>query len=90
MNLYLKSCLQYPVKSLAEYLLDRFLGKFLDKKIDLGKNGTSFSKDQVVLPDLELNCQVSLRDYSIHKILSVNQNFYSVTRLSIKIFRTQP
>ena len=50
----------YPVRSLAEYLLDRFLGKFVHR-IDLGKEGTTFSKadSTLTLPDLNLDCRVS-------------------------------
>ena len=48
-----------PVRKLAEYLLDRFLGKFVGK-IDLTREGTTFENETLSLPDLNLNCRVSL------------------------------
>ena len=59
MSNYLKSIVSYPARSLAEYLLQRFLGKFVGK-IDLKKEGTQFNKDTLNLPDLNLNCRVSV------------------------------
>ena len=58
MSSYLKKLVSLPVRQLAEYLLDRFLGKFIGK-IDLTREGTQFTKDTLTLPDLSLNCRVS-------------------------------
>ena len=58
MSVYFKKLVSLPVKKLAEYLLDRFLGKFVDK-IDLNREGTIFEKEMITLPDLNLNCKVS-------------------------------
>lgn len=59
MSNFLKKLVSLPVRSLAEYLLDRFLGKFIGK-IDLTREGTIFTKETLTLPDLNLNCSVSL------------------------------
>ena len=58
----LTSMVASPVRSLAEYLLDRFLGKFVHR-IDLRKEGTDFSKanSTLTLPDLNLDCRVRIR-----------------------------
>lgn len=61
MSQYLKKLVSLPVKKLAEYLLDRFLGKFVGK-IDLNRAGTSFNKETLTLPDLNLNCRVSFNN----------------------------
>ena len=58
MSRYLKKLVSLPVRSLAEYLIDRFLGKFVGK-IDLTREGTLFDKETLTLPDLNLNCRVS-------------------------------
>ena len=53
-----------PTLLLAEYLLEKFVGKYVEN-IDLKKEGTSFDKAQstITLPDLNLNCRVSLFYY---------------------------
>ena len=58
MSRYLTKLVSLPVKKLAEYLIERFLGKFVGK-IDLNREGTSFNKETLTLPDLNLNCRVS-------------------------------
>ena len=58
MSNILKKLVTLPVQRLAEYLLDRFLGKFVGK-IDLNREGTSFNKETLTLPDINLNCRVS-------------------------------
>ena len=58
MSNFLKKLVSLPVRSLAEYLLDRFLGKFIGK-VDLTREGTIFTKETLTLPDLNLNCSVS-------------------------------
>jgi len=47
------------VKSLAEYLLDRFLGPYLEHKIDLKAEGTQLGINTLVLNDIALRCEVS-------------------------------
>ena len=64
MSKYLKKLVSLPVKKLAEYLLDRFLGKFVGK-IDLNREGTTFENETLTLPDLHLNCRVSILENSI-------------------------
>ena len=56
----LTSLASYPVQALAEFLLDKFIGKFVHR-IDLNKEGTAFSKatGTLTLPDLNLDCRVS-------------------------------
>ena len=54
MSKYLKKLVSLPVRSLAEYLLNRFLGKFVGE-IDLTREGTSFKNDTLTLPDLNIN-----------------------------------
>lgn len=83
MSNYLKKLVSLPVKKLAEYLLDRFLGKFVGK-IDLNREGTSFKNETLTLPDLNLNCcvsqsallcSVSLINYSIRATFL---NYFSI------------
>ena len=59
MSKYLRQLVSLPVRALAEYLLERFLGKFVGK-IDLTREGTQFNKETLTLPDLNLNCRVSV------------------------------
>ena len=55
----LASLASYPAKALAEFLLNKFIGKFVER-IDLNKEGTSFNKAEgtLKLPDLNLDCKV--------------------------------
>lgn len=46
------------VKSLAEYLLDRFLGPYLEHRIDLKLEGTQLGVNTMVLNDIALRCEV--------------------------------
>ena len=48
-----------PMRLFAEYLLDKFIGKYVEN-IDLKKEGTSFDRTEstLTLPDLHLNCRV--------------------------------
>lgn len=58
MSQFLKKLVSMPAKKLAEYLIERFLGKFVGK-IDLTREGTTFNGETLTLPDLNLNCRVS-------------------------------
>ena len=57
MSKYLKQLVSLPVRALAEYLLKRFLGKFVSK-IDEMVEGSKFNKETLTLQDLNLNCRV--------------------------------
>lgn len=46
------------VNSLAEYLLDRFLGPYLETKIDFEHEGTQLGVNAMVLNDIALKCEV--------------------------------
>jgi hypothetical protein len=47
------------VKSLTEYLLDRFLGPYLEQKIDLKHEGTQLGMNTLAFNDIALRCEVS-------------------------------
>ena len=47
------------VQSLAQYLLDRFLGPYLERKIDLKQEGTQLGVHTLVINDIALRCDVS-------------------------------
>jgi len=51
-----------PVKKLAQYLLERFVGKFVDEQRPIDLSQGVFESDKVTLKDLNLNCKVSV-DY---------------------------
>ena len=57
------------MRALAEYLLKRFLGKFVSK-IDEMVEGSKFNKETLTLQDLNLNCRVSLISFLIIKSFS--------------------
>lgn len=58
MSRFVKKLVSLPVRQLAEYLANRFLGKFVDD-IDLTREGTSFDGEKLTLPNLALKCHVS-------------------------------
>lgn len=47
------------MESLAGYLLDRFLGPYLEHKIDLKQEGTQIGVNTFIFNDIGLRCEVS-------------------------------
>jgi len=49
-----------PVKYVAKFFLDRFIGKFIDEDRPIDLSQASFEGNNVSLKNLNLNCKVSL------------------------------
>jgi len=64
--LFASRLVNQQVKSLAEYLLDRFLGPYLERKIDLKAEGTQLGMNTLVLNDIALRCEVSHTSNNSH------------------------
>ncbi len=47
------------MKKIAEYFMQRFIGKFVDQSRPLDLSTASFDADEVVIRDISLNCKVS-------------------------------
>ena len=48
-----------PVKTIVQYFLQRFVGKYIDEDNPIDLSQASFDADEVILKDLNLNCRVS-------------------------------
>jgi hypothetical protein len=85
--LFASRLVNQQVKSLAEYLLDRFLGPYLERKIDLKAEGTQLGMNTLVLNDIALRCEVSHTSNNSHFWQLLNEKVMADSPLKFLKFR---